>query len=459
MKKTKTKQYRASSQMPAVSGQLPAKTVCFYFQVHQPYRLSKCNVFEIGEKENYFGGPNNYENQKIFEKVARKCYLPTNAMVLEMLKNNPDFKVSYSFSGVFLDQCAHFGEIGKEVLESFKKIVATGRAEILCETYYHSLSWLFSKKEFAEQIRKHYAVIRRIFGKRPTVFRNTELIYNNEIAEFIREMGFKGILAEGWDHYLQWRSPNYLYEHQKVELHPADKKIANEYALKKTKPRNFNLLLKNYKLSDDIAFRFSNRGWSEWPLTADKYTSWLDAADGNTINLFMDYETFGEHQWEDTGIFEFMRHLPIELKKRNIGFKTPSETIKAYSPVGHVDVPYLMSWADMERDISAWCSNEMQNSALKRIFDMESHLTQTINKLPKRKREEFLDTWRKLQTSDHFYYMCTKYWNDGDVHAYFSPYESPYDAYITYMNTLTDFENKLDGITNNQIPNYKSSNP
>jgi alpha-amylase len=423
------------------------KTVCFYFQVHQPYRLSKCNVFEIGGKEDYFYGPMDYENEKIFEKVARKCYLPTNAVILEMLEKNPDFKVAYSFSGVFLDQCLSYGEMGKQVLDSFKRLVDTGRVEILSETYYHSLSWLFSKKEFAEQIKKHQKLIYKIFKKKPTIFRNTELIYSNEIAEFVREMGFKGILAEGWDHYLDWRSPNFLYTPKKAKLHPADKKISKEYAIRKTLPKNFVMLLKNYKLSDDIAFRFSNRSWNEWPLTADKYVAWIDMAEGNTVNLFMDYETFGEHQWEDTGIFEFMKHLPIELKKREIGFKTPSETIKSYKPVGEVDVPYLMSWADMERDLSAWCSNEMQNSALKRIFDMEGDVKKLISGLPKKEQEKILDTWGKLQTSDHFYYMCTKYWNDGDVHAYFSPYESPYDAFITYMNTLADFEHKLERMT------------
>lgn len=425
------------------TNQRQEKTICFYFQVHQPYRLSKCNVFEIGAKEDYFNGPIDYENQKIFEKVSKKCYLPTNRIILEMLNNNPDFKVAYSFSGVFLDQCLNYGEIGKEVLDSFKKLVDTGRVELLSETYYHSLSWLYSKKEFAEQIRKHQKLIYRIFKKKPTIFRNTELIYSNEIAEFIREMGFKGILAEGWDHYLQWRSPNYLYEPKKVDLHPEDRKIAKEYCIKKSLPKQFSMLLKNYKLSDDIAFRFSNRGWNEWPLTSDKFVSWADTAKGDTINLFMDYETFGEHQWEDTGIFEFMKHLPIELNKRGISFKTPSETIKSYKPVGEVDVPYLLSWADMERDLSAWCSNEMQNSALKRIFDMEEDIRKLISGMPKKEREKLMDTWGKLQTSDHFYYMCTKYWNDGDVHAYFSPYESPYDAYITYMNTLADFEYKL----------------
>jgi alpha-amylase len=415
------------------------KTICFYFEVHQPYRLSKCNVFEIGKKDDYFVGPKNFENKKIFEKVATKCYLPANALILELLKQHPEFRVSYSLSGVFLEQCLSYGEMGKAVLDSFKKIFKTGQAEVLSETYYHSLSWLFSKDEFAQQIKKHDALIYKLFRKKPQIFRNTELIYNNEIAEFIREMGFKGILAEGWDKYLDWRSPNFLYSPHKVALHPEDRKIAKAHAIKKTKPKDFALLLKNYKLSDDIAFRFSNKGWSEWPLTTDKYSNWLDSIQGDTINLFMDYETFGEHQWEDTGIFDFIRHLPNAVMNKNIGFKTPSETISSYKKVGTVDVPYLMSWADMERDLSAWCSNPLQEAALKRVFDIEHTLKSNLHNL----EEAMIHTWRKLQTSDHFYYMCTKYWNDGDVHAYFSPFESPYDAFITYMNTLSDFENKI----------------
>lgn len=419
------------------------KTVCFYFQVHQPYRLSKCNVFEIGSKNDYFTGPAAFENKAIFEKVAHKCYLPTNALILELLNKYPEFKVSYSFSGIFLEQCLQYGEIGKAVLESFQKIVATGQAEVLCETYFHSLSWLYSKKEFAEQIIQQKKLIYKLFKKKPTIFRNTELIYSSEIAEFIREMGFKGILAEGWDHYLGWKSPNFVYNPQKVELHPEDRKIAKKMAVSKTPKKDIALLLKNYKLSDDIAFRFSNRGWTEWPLTTDKYANWLDGILGDTINLFMDYETFGEHQWADTGIFEFMKHLPGALLAKNIGFMTPSETIKAYETRGEVHVPHLMSWADMERDLSAWRSNPMQESALHRIFELEPMVERTSKIIPKKNAEALRNTWRKLQTSDHFYYMCTKYWNDGDVHAYFSCYESPYDAYITYMNTLNDFENKM----------------
>lgn len=420
------------------------KSICFYFQVHQPYRLSHCSVFEQGQKEDYFEGPDAYLNKDVFKKVADKCYLPTNKLMLKLLKKHPEFKISYSFSGVFLEQCLEYGKIGKEVLDSFKALVETGQVEVLSETYYHSLSWLFSKKEFAEQIIKHKKLVKKLFGVTPQVFRNTELIYSSEIAEFIREMGFKGILAEGWDYYLGSKSPNYIYAPEAVELHPEDQRIARKHAIHKKEEKKIALLLKNYKLSDDIAFRFSNKGWAEWPLDTNKYAAWADAAYGSTINLFMDYETFGEHQWEDTGIFNFMEHLPESLLKRNIGFKTPSETIESNEIKETVHVPHLMSWADMERDLSAWVSNDMQESALQRIFELEPHVESTLEKLSKKEAEEIKNIWRKLQTSDHFYYMCTKYWSDGDVHAYFSCYESPYEAYITYMNTLNDFEKKLE---------------
>lgn len=423
------------------------KSICFYFQVHQPYRLSKCSAFEMGQKEDYFDGPEAYLNQTVFEKVARKCYLPTNKLMLELLQKHPEFKISYSFSGVFLEQCLEYGTVGKQVLDSFKELVKTGQVEVLSETYYHSLSWLFSKKEFAEQILKHQALVKKIFKVKPTVFRNTELIYSSEIAEFIREMGFKGILAEGWDKYLEWKSPNLLYTPEKVELHPEDKKIAQHHSIQKKPVKNIALLLKNYKLSDDIAFRFSNKGWAEWPLNTDKYAAWADSAEGDTINLFMDYETFGEHQWEDTGIFDFMRHLPEAILKRNIGFKTPSQTIRDNEIKGDLHIPHLMSWADMERDLSAWCSNEMQESALQRVFELEQEVEEILPQMHTSKSEKLQHDWRRLQTSDHFYYMCTKYWSDGDVHAYFSCYDSPYEAYITYMNTLNDFEMKLKQLT------------
>ena len=419
------------------------KTVCFYFQVHQPYRLSKCNAFEVGNKENYFKGPAHYENKAIFEKIAHKCYLPGNALILELLNRYPEFRVGYSFSGVFLEQCLQYGDIGKEVLDSFKKIIATGRAEILSETYYHSLAWLYSKKEFAEQIISHKKLIYKIFRKKPTVFRNTELIYSDEIAEFIREMGFKGILAEGWDYYLDQKSPNFVYTPRKTDLHPADRKIARKMAISKKPVKDIALLLKNYKLSDDIAFRFSDKQWKEWPLTTDKYSDWIAATQEDTLNLFMDYETFGEHQWEDTGIFDFMKHLPEALLRRNIGFKTPSETIRSYEIKSDIHVPHLMSWADMERDLSAWVSNPMQESALARIFDLETLVNKTVGAMSRKEADDMLNVWRKLQTSDHFYYMCTKWFNDGDVHKYFNAYDRPHDAFIAFMNVIADLKIRL----------------
>ncbi|MFH1521587.1 MAG: glycoside hydrolase family 57 protein [archaeon] len=394
-------------------------SICFYFQVHQPYRIRKYSIFDIGKNSDYFSdnSESSINNQYVLEKVARKCYLPTNAVLLELLNKHPEFKISFSFSGVLLEQLEEFAP---EVLESFKKLVATGRVEILAETYYHSLSFLYSKGEFREQVKLHTQMIQRLFNKTPTVFRNTELIYNNELAQEIESLGYKGILAEGADFVLGWRSPNFTYR-------PAGTK-------------NLTVLTKNYKLSDDIAFRFSNKGWKEWPLDSTKYTQWVNAinGNGNTINLFMDYETFGEHQWEDTGIFEFLRYLPKEiLKHPDNDFKTPSEVIDSYEPKGELDVPHLMSWADVERDLSAWIGNEIQNSAINKIYSIGHKVLKTNNK-------ELIHKWRKLQTSDHFYYMCTKWFADGDVHKYFNPYDSPYDAFISFMNVVQDLEIQLD---------------
>nr|MCK4930196.1 glycoside hydrolase family 57 protein [Nanoarchaeota archaeon] len=392
-------------------------SVCFYFQVHQPIRLRKYSVFDIGNNSDYF---DEHKNQEIIKKVSRKCYLPTNKLLLKLISQHKGkFKVSFCISGVALEQ---FEKYAPEIIHSFRELAKTGCVEFINETYYHSLSFLFDKDEFKEQVMLHKQKIKDLFGQESKVFRNTELIYSNELANFVQDLGYNTILAEGADHILGWRSPNFVYTPKTAE--------------------KMKLLLKNYKLSDDIAFRFSNKGWKEYPLTVEKYAKWISAANGNgfVVNLFMDYETFGEHQWEDTGIFEFIRHLPEEVMKRNIGFKTPSETIKAYKPVGKVDIPHLMSWADMERDLSAWRSNELQESALQRVFDIEHKLKINADHV----NDDVMHNWRKLQTSDHFYYMCTKYWNDGDVHAYFSPFESPYDAFITYMNTLSDFEQKVE---------------
>lgn len=396
-------------------------SLCFYFQVHQPYRVRKYTIFDIGKNKDYFGDRSgtNLDNKWIMNKVAEKSYLPANRLMLELLKRYPDFKISYSLSGVFMEQMEEFMP---EVLKSFQDLIATGRVEILAETYYHSLSFLYDKEEFESQVKLHEKTVQRLFGVTPKVFRNTELIYNNELAKHIEEMGYKGIIAEGADHILGWRSPNFLYQ--------------------PTNTNKIKVLLKNYKLSDDVAFRFSNQGWEEWPLDVPKYVQWLNAINGNgeVVNLFMDYETFGEHQWADTGIFNFLGHLPAEfLKHPDNNFMTPSEVIEAYQARGEYDCHNFISWADIERDLSAWKGNEIQEAALSKIYHLKEKVFQTGN-------QRIVDAWRKLQTSDHFYYMCTKWFNDGDVHKYFNPYNSPYEAFISYMNVLHDLELEINDI-------------
>jgi alpha-amylase len=386
-------------------------SVCFYFQVHQPYRLNHYSVFDVGKHTRYF---NDGKNSSILNRVARKCYLPTNTILLDLLDKHPEFKISYSFSGVALQQ---FEEYCPEVIDSFKELAKTGRAEILDETYYHSLSFFYSRNEFAEQVKMHRQKIRKLFNQTPNVFRNTELIYNNELGREVEKLGYSGVLAEGADHILGWRSPNFVYK-------PVGGKIA--------------LLLKNYKLSDDIAFRFSNREWKEWPLTAEKFTSWVNAinGNGNCVNLFMDYETFGEHQWPETGIFNFMKKVPEEiLKHPDNNFMTPSDLIRSYKPLAEIDMPNAVSWADVERDMSAWTGNQMQRSALKQLYELEYPIKASGNK-------KLIDDWRKLQSSDIFYYMCTKWFSDGDVHKYFNPHDSPYEAFIAFMNILNDLKQR-----------------
>jgi len=389
-------------------------SVCFYFQVHQPYRVRKYPVFDIGKKTDYFSdnSESNLNNEKILKKVATKCYLNANKVILDLIKKHPQFKVAYSFSGVILDQ---FIEFYPEVLDSFRELVKTGNVEILSETYYHSLSFLFDKEEFKEQVREHNKKIKKLFDYTPKVFRNTELIYNNDLAKTVEEMGYEGVIAEGADHILGWKSPNFVYQ-------PLNSKI--------------KLLLKNYKLSDDIAFRFSERSWESWPLTTEKFSEWVNGhnGSGDVINLFMDYETLGEHQWEETGIFDFLRALPQKiLEHPDNNFKTPSEVIRDYPSRGELDFPYFVSWADVERDLSAWHSNQMQQSSMNSLYALKEDVLKT-------KDPEIIKTWRKLQTSDHFYYMCTKWFEDGDVHKYFNPYESPYEAFINFMNVLNDLK-------------------
>ena len=393
-------------------------SVCFYFQVHQPMRLGRYSVFDIGSHRHYF---DDQKNEAIIRKITQKCYLPANKIILDLInKTGGKFKVAYSMTGIVLEQLEKYSP---EVIDSFRKLVDTGCVELLDETYHHTISFLYSKDEFKEQVNLHNKKIRELFNYRPKVFRNTELVYNNELASFIEGMGYKGILAEGADHILGWRSPNFVYT-------PKGSK-------------SIKMLLKNYRLSDDIAFRFSEKSWEEFPLTAPKYAKWINAINGSghLVNLFMDYETFGEHQWEDKGIFEFLKHLPHEiLNHPDNDFVTPSEAIKRYEPVAELDFPHFVSWADIERDMSAWLGNRMQQEAIKELYSLEPHVRLSKNK-------NLIDEWRRLQTSDHFYYMCTKWFNDGDVHKYFNPYDSPYEAYITYMNILNDFRIKADKLS------------
>jgi len=320
-----------------------------------------------------------------------------------------------SITGTIIEQLERWAP---HVLQSFKDLVDTGRVEIVGETFHHSLAFFYSRKEFEAQVQMHKEKIQQVFGQTPRVFRNTELAYNNDLAYWADQAGYKGILAEGWDKTLGWRSPNYVYQ-------PA-------YT------NNIRLLMKNYRLSDDIAFRFGDRDWSGWPLTADKFSGWLNNThDAQVFNLFMDYETFGEHQWEASGIFGFLEHLPKEwLKTPGNSFKTVSQAIDAFEPVDHVDVPQTITWADTERDLSAWLGNSMQTSAILGLYALETKIHQT-NDLA------LIEDWRRLQTSDHFYYMCTKWFNDGDIHAYFSPYSNPYDAYIAFMNAYHDIRYRI----------------
>lgn len=409
--------------------------VSFYFQVHQPYRLRDLRVTDIGtESIDYF---DEQKNRAIFRKVAEKCYLPANALMLDLLKKHPQFHIAYSLSGVFLDQCE---EYGLDVLESFQALAATGRVELLGETYHHSLSCLKSAEEFVSQVQLHVQRIQTLFKQTPSVFRNTELIYSNEIAEIARLMGFRGILAEGADHILQGKSPNTPFVPPKFTLHRDTVSMIRKHQPLSTSSNNMHILLKNYRLSDDIAFRFSDRSWVGFPLHADTFTDWILQSGGHCVNLFMDYETFGEHQWEDTGIFEFLRALPALWDKRGIRTMTPSQVINVWTTEDHkeevFDVHAFVSWADMERDLSAWQGNQIQKAALDSLFAIENDVKQSKN-------PNLLEHWRKLQTSDHLYYMSTKYWNDGDVHKYFSPYDSPYEAYRRFSHALCDLRERL----------------
>lgn len=389
-------------------------SICFYFQVHQPNRLCSYRYFDIGLKNNYFDED---KNKEILLKVASKCYLPANKLMLNLIqKHQGKFKIAYSISGLAIEQ---FKKYSPETLDSFKRLVDTGCVELLNETYYHSLSFLFSKNEFLEQVQQHRELIKKEFYQEPSTFRNTELIYNNHLAECLESLGYNLVIAEGADKILKGRNQNILY------------------SAKNTK--DLKILLRNYALSDDIAFRFSDSSWQEYPLSAEKFASWVHACDkkGDVINLFMDYETFGEHQWEDKGIFRFIEALPEAiLSHPEFDFCTPAEAASRYSAKEILDAPEFYSWADTERDLTAWMGNALQDDALKAVYELEKSVKASNN-------TDLLNSWRSLLTSDHFYYMCTKWSADGDVHAYFSPYEDPYSAYINYQNVLKDLRLRL----------------
>jgi alpha-amylase len=401
--------------------------ICLYFQVHQPKRLRKYTYFDIGNNHHY---EDDHKNRDIFCKVAHKCYLPANALLLDLInKYQGKFKIAFSITGVFLEQCKHFS---LETLESFKKLADTGCVEFLNETYYHSLSFIFSREEFIKQVMLHKQIIKDEFGYNATTFRNTELIYNNSLAKCIEDLGYKTILAEGADKILGWRSANYVYQ------------PVNTAKLK--------LLLRNYQLTDDVGFRFSERSWSEYPINAEKYASWLHALYGKAdlINLFMDFETFGEHQWAETGIFDFLRCLPETIYRHpEYKFMTLAEASAKHKAVAQLNVPELISWADVNRDLSAWCGNNMQEDALNTVYALEKDVLLTAD-------ENLINVWRFLLTSDHFYYMCTKYANDGDVHKYFNPYHSPYEAYINYQNILCDLSLEINKKLQQKILSSKS---
>ena len=387
------------------------KSICFYFQVHQPFRLKNYRFFDIGVQHDYF---DDYANRFVMQQLAENCYLPANQILLDLIKKHGKaFRVSFSISGMALEQ---FEKYTPEVLESFKKLAKTGNVEFLTETYVHSLASLKSKDEFFRQVKLHEAKIKEHFGVKPKVFRNTELIYNDEIGNLIFELGYNTVITEGPKHILGWKSPNLLY-------------------CSATNPK-LKLLMKNFQLSDDIAFRFSVQNWSEWPLTAEKFVGWLNALGpkAEVINLFLDYEVFGENQKADTGIFDFLKSFPqTVLDKSQFAFNTPSEVSSKLQVASPLHIPYPISWADEERDITAWLGNEMQNEAFDKLYDLET-LIKSCND------EKILDDWQKLQVSDHFYYMSTKWFSDGTVMRRFNPYNSPYDAFINYMNVLSDFE-------------------
>ncbi|MDY6277254.1 MAG: glycoside hydrolase family 57 protein [Bacteroidales bacterium] len=392
------------------------KQICLYFQVHQPVRLRLYRFFDIGKDSHYY---DDFANRSIMRRVAQKCYLPMNQILLDLIKKHGDaFKVSFSISGSAIEQ---FERYAPEVLDSFKALAATGCVEFLAETYYHSLASLACPAEFRLQVEKHKAAVERHFGQSPVTFRNTELIYSDGIGEQVSDMGFKTMLTEGAKHILGWQSPNFIYTNPKKS--------------------KLKLLLRNYQLSDDLSFRFSNKGWDGWPLTAEKYLGWMKDSvkdGGKVIGLFMDYETFGEHQGAESGIFDFMKALPdVVIADGEFEFSTPASISRRFKADAVLNVPQAISWADEERDVSAWLGNELQQDAYNKLYGL-------YEKLAILNHPSLWNDFGHLQGSDHFYYMSTKFFSDGAVHKYFNPYDTPYEAFINYMNVLSDFSIRVE---------------
>jgi alpha-amylase len=388
--------------------------IVLYFHVHQPFRLRKYTFFDIGVDDRWF---DDAVNGRIVRRVAERCYLPMNALLVrQILRTDGAFRCALSITGTALDQMERWAP---KALASFRALVATGCVDLVSETSHHSLAFLADQAEFRAQVASHTDRLESVFGRRPTTFRNTELLFDNDVAKTAEELGFTAMLAEGADHVLGLRSAHRLYRP------PGCRKI--------------KVLLRDYRFSDDIAFRFTNRSWPEWPLTPDKFAGWLADApeESSQIGIFMDYETAGEHQWRETGIFEFMENLPDAVAKSpRLAFGTPASVAKAERDVLRVDVPRPVSWADAERDLSAWLGNDMQRAAHDALYAL-------LPEVRRRDDAALLSAWRRLSASDHVYYMSTKFASDGEVHSYFSPYSSPHDAFIAYMNVLDDFARRL----------------
>ena len=385
--------------------------ICWYFQVHQPFRIRPYQVFDIGINHEYF---NDHINSELFRKVSYNSYLPMNYLLLELLHKHRELKVSFSISGVAIEQMQRYFP---DVLDSFKKLVHTGQVELLSETYYHSLSALYSKEEFYEQISQHKKIIKHHFGVEPKVFRNTELIYSNEISEHIANLGFKGVLIEGWGPALNFKNPNFVYSN-------------NTNTLK--------LLAKNYDLSDDLANRFSDKVWDEWPLNSHKYAKWIKESGKNSqvVNLFMNYETFGEYHLESSGIFEFMKHLPqVLLEDGEITFTTPSGVVDNFESVESINIENPISWERETKNVLSWIGNSMQEGILKELYSIEKD----VKKYGSLKD---LQNWKKLTTSDHFYYMSSKHLDSLNC-LNSAIFQSPYDAYLYFKNILRDLKNSI----------------